>query len=83
MRRVIRGADLTCVQLDQMLDDREAESGPAGVAALACTRLVDAIEPLEDTREIRFGNARPLVSDRDDNAIGAAARPHGDTAAGG
>ena len=52
--------DLAAVQLDQVLDDRQAQAGAARIARAARSRLVDAIEALEDARQIRVGNARAL-----------------------
>ena len=57
----VLGADLSALQLDEMLCDREPESGAARIAR---ARFVDAVEALEDARQILFRNARALVRHR-------------------
>ena len=54
--------DLAADRLDQVLDDREAQAGPAELAA---PRLVDAVEPLEDAGQVVAGDADPGVGDLD------------------
>ena len=54
--------DAAAVQLDQVLDDRQPEAGAAGIAG---ARLVHAVEPLEDARQILVGNARTFVGHGD------------------
>ena len=61
--RAVGGADAAAVQLDQVLDDGEAEAGAAGIALAAGARLVDAVEALEDARQVGVGNAAALVGD--------------------
>src|SRR5580692_5074191 len=46
-------AHLAPVQFHEMLDDRQPEPGAAGVAG---ARLVHPVKPLEDARQVRFGN---------------------------
>ena len=77
-RRLVRGGDSAAVQLDEVLHDREAEAGAARIPPVARARLVDPIEPLEDPRQIRLGNARTIVSDRDHDASRTPLRPHHD-----
>ena len=48
----VRGVDLATVQFDEMLDDREAEAGAAGISCGPRAGLVDAIEALEDAWQI-------------------------------
>ena len=55
------------VQLDEVLHDRQPEPGAAGIAG---ARLVDAVEALEDPRQILVRNARALVRHRDRDATG-------------
>ena len=52
------GSYLTAVQQDGILDDGEAEPRPAHVATAA---LVDAIEALEDARQMLGGDADAVV----------------------
>src|SRR4051812_30357390 len=52
--------DLAADRLDQVLDDREAQAGPAELAA---ARLVDAVEPLEDAGQVVAGDADAVVGD--------------------
>ena len=56
------GADAAAMQLDQVLDNRQSQ---AGAARIAGARLVDAIEALENPRQILFGNSGPAIGDRD------------------
>ena len=62
---------VAAVQLDQVLDDRQAEAGAAGIAR---ARLVDAVEALEHARQILVGNARALVGHRRSPTRAVAAR---------
>ena len=50
-------ADLAADRLDQVLDDRQAQPGPAQLAA---PRLVDPVEPLEDARQVVAGMPMPV-----------------------
>jgi hypothetical protein len=49
------------MEFDEMLDDGEPEAGTSWIAR---SRLVDAIEALEDAPEILLGNTRSFVRDR-------------------
>src|SRR5262245_36560578 len=55
--------DLAVMETDNVLHDREPETRPA---LLARASLVDAIETLEDAREIGGGNAGSRVLDFDE-----------------
>ena len=50
------------IDCDQVLDDREAQPGAAQLAAAG---LVDAVEPLEDARQVVAGDADAGVGDLD------------------
>ena len=69
---------LAAVEFDQMLDDGQPQPGPPGIAG---ARLVDAVEALEDSRQLFLRNPGPssvteirtaarLSIDRDANAAG-------------
>ena len=57
--------DLAADGLDQVLDDREPQ---AGAAEFAASRLVDAVEPLEDAGQVVAGDADSGVGDLDRTA---------------
>src|SRR5688572_19481321 len=57
--------DLPVEGLDEVLHDGEAEPRPP---ELARARLVDAVEPLEDAREVFLGYAHSRVLDVDPRA---------------
>ena len=73
--RAIGRGDAAAVQLDQVLDDRQAEAGAAGIALAARARLVDAVEALEDARQIRLRNAGPSSATVSSTAVRAARAP--------
>src|SRR5690606_25973028 len=50
----------------QMLDDRQSETGSAGASG---TRLIDAVESFEDTRQILLRNADARIGDPDADRI--------------
>jgi len=54
------------VRLDDVLDDGQSE---ARAALLARTRLVGAVEALEDARNVLAGDARAVVLDLDENLV--------------
>ena len=54
------GLDAALHGLDQVLDDRQAQ---AGAAQLARTRLVHAVEALEDARQVGLRDADAVVGD--------------------
>ena len=56
--------DPSAMHLDQMLRDRQAQSGAAGFAR---TRRIHAIKPLENPRLIRLRNPDPGVGHRKDH----------------
>ena len=64
---------MATVRLRDVLDDGESEARPTEVAA---ARLVDAIEALEQPRDVLSGDARPLVVHADHDL--AADHVHGD-----
>src|SRR5262245_16848836 len=57
--------------LGQVLHDREAEAGPAELAA---TRLVDTVEALEDAGQMLGGDAGAVVLNLDHGTTGPARR---------
>ena len=58
-RFAVGGGDLAAEHVHEVPDDREAEAGAAGPRA----RLVDAIEALEDARQILGRDARARCPD--------------------
>ena len=54
--------DIAADRLDQVLDDREAQAGPAHFAAPG---LIDPVKPLEDAREVVARDADPGVGHLD------------------
>ena len=64
--------DIAAVQPDEVLDDRQAQAGAAG---LARARLVDAVEALEDALAIGLGDARPFVLDDERDVVAVAHAP--------
>ena len=58
--------DLTADRLDQMLDDREPQPGPAELAA-AC--FVDAVEPFENAGQVVARDADSGVGDLDPDGV--------------
>ena len=58
----VGGRTVPPVQLDEVLDDREAQPGAARVARRE--PLVDAVEALEDARQVRLRDARAVVGYR-------------------
>ena len=50
--------DRSAMQLRDMLHDRKTESGPA---QFTIARLIRAVEPLKDSRQITRGNSRAIV----------------------
>ena len=73
------GADMSAFGLDQLLDDRKADAGPA---VGSVTRLLDAIEALEDAIQIVRRDALAAVGDRDQEVRRAPLGADGDDAAG-
>src|SRR6185436_13403513 len=65
--RPLFNPNAAAAQLDEVFDDREAE---AGAARIARARLIDAIEALEDARQVFFGDARPFIGHGDEGAAG-------------
>jgi hypothetical protein len=59
------------VHLGDVLDDREAEARAAHFAAAAA---VDAVEALEDARDVFGGDADAVVADFDEGVLAAGAR---------
>src|SRR5665647_2905485 len=60
--------DAAAVDLGDVLDDREAEASPAEVAAAS---LVDAVEALEEPRQVLARDPLPLVGDAHDDLVAA------------
>ena len=54
----------TAMRLDNVLDDAEPETRAAGVSAPA---LIDAVEPLKDSRQMVARDSDTGVADRDDD----------------
>jgi hypothetical protein len=48
------------VQIDQLLDERQSDAGPFMRAPAGA---LDAMKPLEDTRQFRFRDARARIAD--------------------
>src|SRR5262249_21645133 len=56
-------AHLSAVQLHQFLHEREADAGAFVTAAM---RALDAVETLEQARQLGFRNARASIAHRED-----------------
>src|SRR6478672_142744 len=72
-------SDPAAVLLDQLLGDREAQAGAAGVAV---SRLVGAVEAVEDPVDHILVDADPGVGDADRRPVAGAAHGAGDRATG-
>src|SRR5581483_3816129 len=73
-------ANFASLRTGQMLDDRQAESGPAERPGPG---FVDAVEPLEQAGQLLGGNPRPSVPHKEfDEAGGSAGAGHGPRADG-
>ena len=70
--------DLAADRLHQVLDDRQTQPG---AAELAAARLVDAVEPLEDARQVVARDADAGVGDLDAGFVVIAEAGHRDRAA--
>src|SRR5882757_2675912 len=69
--------DAATVDLDELVDDRQADTGATHMAA----RRAPGVEGLEDMRAIGAGDAGAAVGDLQDHLGVAGARPDGDRAA--
>ena len=65
------------MNLGDVFDDGQAESGAAHFAG---TGAVDAVEALEDSRQILLGDAQSVVGDFNDHMTDLDFRQHADTA---